>query len=207
MPTDSEECCQAGHRKTRQLLTCPVLHTAHFPPHRPVFDPLDRSPATPLPTQYDTTRACIATCRGETDATTLAMCFAAMVVLSQYARQLQQEIVISQNTFFPVGVGATCYQTTKSTTLLQLMFLTLQAVYHQEQAYYLPYVPLLLHQATVCVLLDSGHHHRSVLSLFPRLPSLEFQDQDVQDLFFKKKEDFVSVQAPFAEDTVDPAFI
>ena len=80
-----------------------MLHMAHFPPHlRPVFNLLDCSPATPLPTQYETTRAFYETHRGETDATTLAMCFAAMVSLSPYTRQLQQEIVSSQNTFFPV---------------------------------------------------------------------------------------------------------
>ena len=135
------------------------------------------------------------------------MCSAAMVVLSQYAGQLQQEIVSSQNTFFPVRVGATCSQTTQSPTLLQLVSLTHQAVYHQEQACSPHYVPLLPHQATVCVPLDSVHHSRSVLYLFPWLPSQEFQDQDVQYLFFKKKEDFVSMQAPFPEEDVDPFFI
>ena len=68
-------------------------------------------------------------------------------------------------------------------------------------------VPLLPHQATVCVPLDSVHHSRSVLYLFPWLPSQEFQDQDVQYLFFKKKEDFVSMQAPLPEEDVDPLFI
>jgi hypothetical protein len=37
--------------------------------------------------------------------------------------------------------------------------------------------------------------------------SLEFQDQDVQALFFEEKADFVSVQAQFMEENVDPVFI
>ena len=38
-------------------------------------------------------------------------------------------------------------------------------------------------------------------------PLKSFKTKDVQYLFFQKKEDFVSEQTPFVEDTVDPVFI
>ena len=40
------------------------------------------------------------TIRGETDTTTLPLCFIAMVVMSQYGGQLQQDMDSSENTFY-----------------------------------------------------------------------------------------------------------
>ena len=134
VPADPEGSCLAEHRKTRQLLTCPVLHAAHFPPHRPVFDPLDRSPATPLPTQYDTTRACIQTCKGADgrhDFGHVLYSHGGVVPVRQAAAARDSS---SQNTFFPVCVGATCFRLPGTQPFYSWFPLTLQAVFHQEQA-------------------------------------------------------------------------
>ena len=169
----------------------------------PVFALLDRSPAMLQATQYDTT--CV-------DFGHASWNHGGVVPAHQAAAARDSKL---QEHLLPVCVGATSVQTTQLTTLLQLWPLTPQAVYHQEQACSLPSVPLLLHQATNGVPLDADHHHRSVLFLFlgfplksfkTTSPSQEFQDQDIEYLFFKKKEDFASIKAPFPEENEDTVF-
>ena len=99
------------------------------------------------------------------------------------------------------------FQTTRNSTLLQLVPPHSSSCLPSGTGFCLHFVPLLLHQATVCVLwtLFITSAQSSTCSL--GFPLKSFKTKDVQYLFFQKKEDFVSEQTPFVEETVDPVFI